>query len=195
MRANKGNHPAFKNETIPLCRVPPPPSPVHIWNRQAHKPPESPGVRVAFARKRQMRILVIDDTEDIRTIARLALSRFGGMEVLEAASGAEGVETACRERPDAILLDMMMPGLDGRGTLKRLRERPESASIPVIFLTSKVQLADLSPRDANETPGTQIGLQAQGVVPKPFNPLTLADEIRRMVQPLPLLTCITENAR
>ena len=68
-----------------------------------------------------MKVLIIDDDADIRSIARLSLSRLGGMDVVEAASGAEGVRKAQDEKPDAILLDMMMPAMDGAATLAALR--------------------------------------------------------------------------
>ena len=83
-----------------------------------------------------MKILIIDDDADIRSIARLSLSRVGGMEVIEAASGAEGVQKAQDEKPEVILLDMMMPTMDGLETLAALRSRPATAATPVIFLTA-----------------------------------------------------------
>ncbi len=120
-----------------------------------------------------MKILLIDDDDDIRRIARLSLSRLGGMEVIEAASGHEGIETAERERPDAILLDVMMPELDGAETLSRLRRGERTGSIPVIFLTAKAMSAELS---------RLRRLGAAGVLTKPFNPATLAGEIRSLLE-------------
>ena len=84
-----------------------------------------------------MKILIIDDDADIRSIARLSLSRVGGMEVIDAGSGVEGLRKAQDEKPDVILLDMMMPTMDGLETLAALRSRPATASMPVIFLTAK----------------------------------------------------------
>src|SRR4051812_29345123 len=114
-----------------------------------------------------MKILLIDDEEDIRTIARMALVRVGKMDVVEAAGGAEGVLLAEKEKPDAILLDFMMPGMDGLQTLKALKDNPATASIPVIFLTARAM--------PNEVELLKI-LGARGVLTKPFQPLTLARE-------------------
>ena len=84
-----------------------------------------------------MKVLIVDDEPDIRRIARLGLTRVGGMEVVEATSGAEALVKAKEEHPDAVLLDVMMPGLDGPSTLASLREDPATAGIPVVFLTAK----------------------------------------------------------
>src|SRR6185437_8170151 len=84
-----------------------------------------------------------DDDPDIRQIGLLSLKSVGKWLVVQAASGAEGVELAARERPDVILLDVMMPGMDGPTTLGRLREREDTADIPVIFMTAKVQKHEL----------------------------------------------------
>ena len=83
------------------------------------------------------KILLIDDENDIRTIARISLETIGGFEVVLAGGGEEGLEVSAREKPDLILLDVMMPGLDGPATLKRLKETPASADVPVVFLTAK----------------------------------------------------------
>jgi CheY-like chemotaxis protein len=115
-----------------------------------------------------MKVLVIDDEEDVRFVARVSLGRVGQMTVIEAASGEEGVERARRERPDFILLDMMMPGMDGAATLRALRAGDGTASIPVVFLTAKVMASDVQ---------RLKDLGAKGVVLKPFNPMTLASEI------------------
>jgi DNA-binding response OmpR family regulator len=118
-----------------------------------------------------MKILIIDDDPDIRSIARLSLSRVGGMEVIEAGSGAEGVRKAQDEKPDVILLDMMMPTMDGLQTLAALRARPATASTPVIFLTAKAVGAQIE-----RTP-----LRAAGVLIKPFDPRTLSQDVRTLV--------------
>ena len=116
-----------------------------------------------------MKILIIDDEADIRRIAHLALGRVGAMEVFEAKSGAEGLRTAAEAHPDAILLDVMMPGLDGPSTLAALRSNPATAAIPVIFLTAKAMLSELARlRD----------LGVAGVLTKPFDPLALAGQVR-----------------
>jgi CheY-like chemotaxis protein len=121
-----------------------------------------------------MKILIIDDDEDIRMIARLSLSRMGGMEVVEAASGAEGVRRAQDERPDVILLDMMMPTMDGSQTLAALRAQPDTAGTPVIFLTAKAVNAEVEHMRA---------LGAAGVLIKPFDPRTLAEDVRALIKP------------
>lgn len=116
-----------------------------------------------------MRILIIDDEPDIRRIAHLALGRVGAMDVLEAPSGAEGIRKARDARPDAILLDVMMPELDGPSTLAGLRSHPETAAIPVIFLTAKAMISDVE---------RLRGLGAAGVLTKPFDPMLLAGQVR-----------------
>ena len=119
-----------------------------------------------------MKILIIDDDADIRSIARLSLSRVGGMEVIEAGSGVEGVQKAQDEKPDVILLDMMMPTMDGLETLAALRARPASASTPVIFLTAKA---------AGDQVERLTSLGAAGVLLKPFDPRTLSQDVRAFV--------------
>ena len=119
-----------------------------------------------------MKILLIDDEDDIRRIARLALTRVGGMEVVDAASGLEGVRKAEQERPDAILLDVMMPGLDGPSTLAALRANPATARIPVLFLTAKAMSAEVQRLK-------ELGVA--GVLIKPFDPMTLASQVRALL--------------
>lgn len=121
-----------------------------------------------------MKILMIDDEADIRLIARVSLSRIGGMEVIEADNGAEGVRRAAQEKPDAILLDVMMPLMDGAATLSALRANAATAAIPVIFLTAKVLRSEIERLQA---------LGVAGVLTKPFDPLTLPDQLRRILQP------------
>lgn len=116
-----------------------------------------------------MKILIIDDEADIRRIARLSLARIGGMDVSDAGSGAEGLTLAAKDIPDAILLDVMMPGMDGPATLAALQGNPLTAAIPVIFLTAKAMASELERL-------TTLG--ARGVLTKPFDPLTLAQQVR-----------------
>jgi CheY-like chemotaxis protein len=113
-------------------------------------------------------VLIVDDEDDIRQIARLSLERVAGWTVHTASSGAEGVEVAARVQPDAVLLDVMMPDLDGPGTVALLRERPETRDLPVVMLTAKVQAQDRRQFD---------GLGVKGVVAKPFDPMTLHRDI------------------
>jgi len=120
-----------------------------------------------------VKILIIDDDADIRSIARLSLSRLGGMDVVEAASGAEGVRKAQDDKPDVILLDMMMPAMDGSATLAALRANAATASTPVIFLTAKAMRTEI---DRLKTLG------AAGVLIKPFDPSTLPGDVRALVK-------------
>ena len=119
-----------------------------------------------------MKVLLIDDEEDVREIARLSLGRVGGMEVCDAASGREAVEQAVHEKPDFILLDMMMPEMDGPTTLAALRANAETAAIPVIFLTAKAVPSEVERL-------RQLG--AIGIITKPFEPMTLAGVVRRLL--------------
>ena len=119
------------------------------------------------------KIMIVDDDGDICTVVELAARRVGGWDVVVAASGQEALAKARSERPDVILLDVMMPDLDGPATLVRLREEPSTATIPVIFLTAKVQRPEVE---------HYMALGAIGVIRKPFDAMTLPDEVRRIVQ-------------
>jgi CheY-like chemotaxis protein len=114
------------------------------------------------------RILVIDDEDDIREIAQVSLEMVGGWDVLTARSGSEGLARAAAEQPQAILLDVMMPDMDGPATLQKLRAHAATRHIPVILLTAKVQGTDRR-RFAD--------LGVQGVITKPFDPMTLAAQV------------------
>ena len=113
-------------------------------------------------------ILLVDDEDDIREVAALSLETVGGWRVSSARDGSSGVAMACAERPDAILLDVMMPGLDGAATVQRLRADSRTRDIPVIFLTAKTQAADRRRFAA---------LGVAGTLTKPFDPMTLAEQI------------------
>ncbi|HUJ13138.1 MAG TPA: response regulator [Thermoanaerobaculia bacterium] len=113
-------------------------------------------------------ILIIDDENDIREVASLALETGGDFDVLTAAGGVAGLVEASARRPDLILLDVMMPELDGPSTFRRLQELEETRPIPVIFLTAKVQ-----PSERRKL--AELG--ALGIIAKPFDPMRLADEI------------------
>jgi CheY-like chemotaxis protein len=119
-----------------------------------------------------MKVLVIDDEDDIRRIARLSLAAVGGMDVCEARGGSAAVRKAREEQPDVVLLDMMMPGMDGLATFRALREDPETADIPVIFLTAKAMSAEVD---------RLKGLGACGVLVKPFDPMTLPRQLRDLL--------------
>ena len=120
-----------------------------------------------------MKVLIIDDDADIRFIAALSLGRVGGMEVIEASGGAEGVRKAQDETPDVILLDMMMPAMDGSQTLAALRAQPATAGTPVIFLTAKAVGAEVE---------RMMALGAAGVLIKPFDPRTLSADVRALIK-------------
>src|ERR1700722_17056135 len=90
------------------------------------------------------KVLLIDDEPHIRKIGQIALTRVGGFVAILAASGPEGIALAASERPDVILLDVMMAGMDGPMTLLELRARPETAHIPVLFMTANLQAGEVS---------------------------------------------------
>jgi CheY-like chemotaxis protein len=113
-------------------------------------------------------VLIIDDEDDIREIASLALETGGDFDVTTADSGLNGLTQASARHPDIILLDVMMPEMDGPSTYRRLQESEETRSIPVIFLTAKVQTADRR---------KLAGLGALGIIAKPFDPMQLAAEV------------------
>jgi DNA-binding response OmpR family regulator len=119
-----------------------------------------------------MKILIVDDDPDIRFIARLSLARVGGMDVIEADCGAEAVRKAGEEQPDVILLDMMMPVMDGTATLQALRAQAVTARIPVVFLTAKTVAAEVERMRA---------LGAVGVLTKPFDPRALPEDVRALL--------------
>lgn len=118
------------------------------------------------------RILIIDDEEDIREVAALSLEATAGWHVSTARSGAEGIALASSLLPDAILMDVMMPGVDGPTTFRLMQQNPAIAQIPVLLLTAKVQGADQ--RRFND-----LGVAA--VLFKPFDPLTLAQQVSEVL--------------
>lgn len=113
-------------------------------------------------------VVLIDDEPDIRTIGVLSLQRVGGWTVHAAASGREGIDAVSQHRPDVILLDVMMPGLDGPSTLAELQANPDLAHIPVVFMTAKVQRDEVD---------HYLKLGVAGVIPKPFDPMTLPSQV------------------
>ncbi|MBK9201344.1 MAG: response regulator [Candidatus Obscuribacter sp.] len=118
------------------------------------------------------RIMLIDDDASIRKIAAVTLERVGKWQVKTADGGLSGLAMAAEFKPDVILLDVMMPGMDGPATYKLLKEDPAVTNTPVIFMTAKVQGQELESY-------SQLGVQ--GVISKPFNPLTLPAEIEALV--------------
>lgn len=119
-------------------------------------------------------ILIIDDEDDIREVAALSLEATAGWEIITASSGADGIQAASnpKHRPHAILMDVMMPGMDGPTTFRKMQQNPEISEIPVLLLTAKVQGVDQR-RFAD--------LGVAGVLFKPFDPLTLASQISQVL--------------
>lgn len=120
------------------------------------------------------KVMMVDDEPHIRRIGELSLKGVGKWQVVLAGSGKEALDLARREQPDVILLDVMMPGMDGPATLAELRENAETAAIPVIFLTAKAQRHEVERY-------RQLG--AAGVLTKPFDPMTLPDDVRGILEP------------
>lgn len=116
------------------------------------------------------RILIIDDEPDIREIAKLSLQMTKRWEVLTAASGPEGVAIAADQHPDAILLDVVMPEVDGLATLHRLHDNPETQAIPVILLTATTKLA---------TQQEYLEMGARAVLIKPFDPGEVGNQVEQ----------------
>jgi len=115
------------------------------------------------------RILYVEDEPDIQAVAKLALEMVGGFSVKICSSGEEAMREAAAFAPDMILLDVMMPGMDGPTTLQNLRENPALATVPVAFMTAKVQPAEVSHYKS---------LGALDVIAKPFDPMALAGQVR-----------------
>ena len=117
------------------------------------------------------RVLIVDDEAPIRLLCRVNLEA-EKMDVVEASDGIAGLEAARRERPDVILLDVMMPGLDGWRVAEELLEDPDTKSIPIVFLTARAELRD-------QARGLDLG--GLDYVTKPFNPVELAPLIRELI--------------
>ncbi|MBD2166018.1 response regulator [Calothrix membranacea FACHB-236] len=113
-------------------------------------------------------ILIVDDEYDIRAVAELALKTVGGWEVSTAASGSEGLVKAIAEQPDLILLDVMMPDMDGIATFQALQANPSTQQIPVILLTAKAQATE-------QRRFAELGVQA--IITKPFKAMKLPGQI------------------
>jgi CheY-like chemotaxis protein len=117
-------------------------------------------------------ILLVDDEPDIRTIAEMSLSQVGGWTTHLAENGAQALELAAQHKPDVILLDVMMPEMDGVTTFKALAAQAETRNIPVIFMTAKVQSHEKE---------RYVGFGAAGVIAKPFDPMRLPTDIRNIL--------------
>ncbi|MBN4059360.1 response regulator [Dehalococcoides mccartyi] len=118
------------------------------------------------------RVLLVDDEPHIREIIGTTLELIGGWEVIVAENGAQAIEVARTHSPDLILLDVMMPDMDGPTTLGNLREDDATKHIPVIFITAKVRQSDID---------RFMGMGALGVIAKPFDPMTLTGYIEQLL--------------
>jgi len=116
-------------------------------------------------------VLYVEDDPDIQMVAQMALEVVGGLALRACSSGREALDAAAACRPDLILLDVMMPDMDGPATLAALRQLPATANTPVIFMTAKVQAAEVAHYKT---------LGAIGVIAKPFDPMQLAQQVRQL---------------
>jgi len=118
------------------------------------------------------KILYVEDDADIQAVAKIALEMVGGFVLRSCSSGKEAIDPKSVEfAPDLMLLDVMMPEMDGPSTLGKLRQLPGLDRTPVIFMTAKVQASEVD---------YYKSLGAIGVIAKPFDPMTLADQIRKL---------------
>lgn len=115
------------------------------------------------------RVMYVEDEPDIRAVAKLALEAVGGLQVLVCEGGEQALQQGPTFAPQLILLDVMMPGMDGPAILEALRAEPRLATVPVVFMTAKVQPHEVA---------HFLGLGAVGVIAKPFDPMRLADQVR-----------------
>jgi CheY-like chemotaxis protein/HPt (histidine-containing phosphotransfer) domain-containing protein len=120
-----------------------------------------------------LRVLHVDDESDIREVVEIALGLDPDFSVQGCASGADALKAAAQEVPDLILLDVMMPGMDGPTTLAHLRQSDKTVNIPVVFMTARAQMRELEHFRS---------LGAAGVIAKPFDPMTLAAAVRSYSQ-------------
>lgn len=119
------------------------------------------------------KILYVEDEPDIQTIARMALQDVGGFELQICTTGVEALEVAESFAPDLLILDVMLPGMDGPTTLGELRKKPALGRTPALFMTAKVQPQELAQL-------RELG--AADVITKPFDPMTLAETVRQIWQ-------------
>ena len=118
-------------------------------------------------------ILVVDDDDSVREITQMSLEAVAGWHVRVASGGLQALELLREQLPEAVLLDVMMPGMDGPATFRAMQEDPALKDVPVVFLTAKMQVGG----------GTQPwdGLDIAGVIPKPFDPMSLAAQVSALV--------------
>ena len=115
------------------------------------------------------RIMLVEDEPDIQLIARLALEAIGGFTLAVCDSASHALEVAPSWSPDLIMLDVMMPGIDGVTTFKKMQENPQLAKVPIIFMTAKARSSEVI---------IYKEMGALGVVAKPFDPMTLAEKVK-----------------
>lgn len=118
-------------------------------------------------------VLIVDDEEDVRSIAKLGLEMGASWKVLTASSGQEALSIAQTNKPDVILLDLMMPDWDGRVTLEQLKAHPQTQDIPVILMTAKNQ---------SSAEDRLAGLEVAAIFTKPFRPLQLPEQITAVLE-------------
>ena len=123
--------------------------------------------------EQRKRILYIEDETDLQWLVKHILESVGGFNVLVCSSGDEGLRAVGEFAPDLVLLDVMMPGMDGFSVLCALRARPESAALPVVFLTARTQEGD-----------EYLRAGAQGIITKPFEPAALLEQVRAFTRDL-----------
>lgn len=116
-------------------------------------------------------ILCIDDDEDILEVTKIALETIGGFEVTICNNGTDGIQAAIDLKPDLILIDVMMPDMDGQTVLKKLRQNSEWNDVPLIFMTARVQPEEIQ---------YYLMQGAAGVVAKPFDPMKLSEDIKEI---------------
>ncbi len=121
----------------------------------------------------QTKILYVEDEQDIQTIARIALEKIGGFNLTICSSGQQALDSVVSFAPDIILLDMMMPDMDGLETLEALTKIPNCTDIPVVFMTARVQADEIK---------HYLDKGAVDVIAKPFSPMTLADQVNTILR-------------
>lgn len=120
----------------------------------------------------RLKVLYVEDEIDIQTIARISLEKIGGFNLIICSSGKEAIDKVVEFAPDIILLDVMMPEMDGLETYRNIRYIPECINIPVVFMTARVQAHEIK---------NYLALGAIDVIAKPFSPMTLADQVKTIM--------------
>jgi CheY-like chemotaxis protein len=122
------------------------------------------------------RIVYVEDDEDIQRIVRMSLERVGRMTVEIVSDPFKAIETISAFKPDLVMLDWMMPGMDGPGVYREMKKRPETCALPVVFITAKA-----TPRELEELKA----MGAAGTISKPFSPKDLPDQLRALWKEVP----------